>query len=80
MKAITYENGQLVMIGDTVEVASFLGGKKRGTVIYVYDPKEPSGPNGQNDFGISIRFDNGKELWGIPDKKTKLLFRKNGRT
>lgn len=75
MKAITYSDGNLVKLGDLVVVKSAFGRERTGKVIYVYDPHHLSGPNGKNDYGISIRFENGNEIWGVPDKNTTLLSR-----
>jgi len=73
MKPITYEDDQEVRVGDIVSVKSLFS-KKEGKVVYVCDVNKPFGPN-KNDYGISIRFDGGKERWGLPDKNTKLISR-----
>lgn len=75
VRPVTYTDGKPVLVGDVVELSSFLG-EKTGEVIYVCDIEKPLGPNGKNDYGISIRFENGEEFWGLPDKKTKLISRR----
>lgn len=75
MRQITYTDGQVVKQGDYVQVSLALFRKRHGKVVYVYDPSRPSGPNGDNDYGVSIRLDDGQELWGVPEKNIKLVSR-----
>ncbi|MES9904942.1 MAG: hypothetical protein ABW168_19985 [Sedimenticola sp.] len=77
MKPIKYVSGELVKVGDIVEVREYFWKKYRGCVVYVYDPEKPILPRGDNEYGISIRLDNGCELWGgDPGKEVTFLERK----
>ncbi|GEM_PF-5726931 len=75
MEPIKYTTGELVKVGDAVEI------RRRfksliGVVTSVYDPKKPSPPWGENDYGITIQISESEFLWGMPDKKMKFLYRK----
>ena len=75
MKNIKYNDGQVVRMGDSVEVHRVLRKNVKGTVVAVYDPTKPSPPRGNNDYGVSIKLEDGTVLWGVPNEKTKLLSR-----
>jgi hypothetical protein len=44
-----------VKIGDKVEVKRLIRPNLQGMVIYVYNPNEPSIPNGNNPTGYTIK-------------------------
>jgi hypothetical protein len=86
MDAIRYATGELVKKGDEVEISYSLADrlisllslkvkkrKENGTVSYVYDPVEASGPNGQNDYGVGIKITDTSSIWCIPGANVRLL-------
>ena len=74
MKAIEYSTGELVKVGDVVEIKKLFSSVE-GLVTSIYDPSKPSPPHGDNDYGVNIKLKDGSFLWGVPDKKTKLVRR-----
>ena len=72
MEPIRYTTGELVEVGDEVEVRRRFR-TVRGIVSGVYDPGMPIVPNGDNEYGINIRISEGRYLWGLPNKNTRLI-------
>mgnify|MGYP003575479206 CR=1 FL=1 len=59
----TYRTGEVVQLGDRIEVRRFLRRPRRGRVVKIYDPSRPSPPWGDNDFGYGIEVEDG--TWGL---------------
>ena len=77
MKEIKYLSGEVVKVGDLVEIKRLIRRPLRGEVISVYDPLKPSPPKGENDYGVSIKLEDESFFWGIPNKETILISRKS---
>ena len=75
VESIRYSDGQLVQVGDRVMVRRRLRRSLRGKVVFTYDPTKPVSPNGSNEYGVSIRLEDGTELWGVPGNETSLIGR-----
>ncbi len=85
MEAIRYSTGEIVKKGDQVVITHSLasrlisiltlkpkGKTEKGTVVGVYDPDQPIIPNGENEYGICIKYPDGHWSWGVPGSETKL--------
>ena len=79
MEKVKYTDGQIVEIGDVVQIKRFIRAPLSGVVVSVYDPDKPSPPRGDNDYGCSIKLKDGTFLWGVPNEKTILISRKTSR-
>ncbi len=71
IKGVTYKSGELVMLGDNVELRSFFIFKDRGEVIYIprVSPFHPDMKNGEIEY-IGVKLDGGTTGAATIDPKT----------
>lgn len=77
MNAFHYENGEIVRVGDRVDVRRIMRRPARGVVVAVYDPSIPSPPKGINEYGVTIQLSENEYLFtsNNPDPRVKLIER-----
>lgn len=76
MSSFEYVSGDEVKLDDLVQVNRSFRRPLNGTVIQVYDPTKPSVPGGDNDFGYTVRLEDGNFLFaGSKDPKVRLVAR-----
>ena len=78
MKAMTYLDGSLVMVGDHVAIRRWLRKPLYGVVTHVYDPTAPSPLKGDNDYGYTVELSSRSFLWVDNISKAIRLIRRGG--
>jgi hypothetical protein len=58
-----YASGEEVQVGDRVRRTRWFRRPQEGAVVYLHDPKQPSPPNGNNDLGFSVKWDDPSDGW-----------------
>jgi hypothetical protein len=79
MKIVVYYGTNIeIRLGDEVEIKRFLRKSIMGKVHYVYDPKKPSIPKGDNEVGFGIQSEDGKSFWWCPLNDSAVQFLRRG--
>jgi hypothetical protein len=78
-QSLKYFNSDIIiLVGDRVEIARFLRKAYKGIVVRVYNPEEPSPPNGLNDYGFSVTCPSVKINYWVSGNSKKIRFVERG--
>jgi len=75
MDIIRYQKTDRIMKkGDYIKIHRVLLKDLNGQVIHVYDPDLPILPRGENEYGFTVKLENGKHRWYSGQADDSIIF------